>query len=164
MVHYAGYRRDSTPPTSRPRVGTAWAPTGRSPTATSRHYERVERELPVAGQNWPWGDPHSYPFSPHPVSGAALRLWRCASARHRDAGRPVGIVNGTFGNRPHCIYRGYCLQGCKVNAKASPYVTHLPDALAHGVEVRADSMAVRIALAARRAATASATCDEGSVE
>ena len=51
---------------------------------------------------------------------------------------PVGIVNGTFGNRPHCIYRGYCLQGCKVNAKASPYVTHLPDALEHGVEIRAE--------------------------
>jgi len=57
---------------------------------------------------------------------------------------PVGIVNGTFGNRPHCIYRGYCLQGCKVNAKASPYVTHLPDALAHGVEVRANCMALRV--------------------
>ena len=57
---------------------------------------------------------------------------------------PVGIVNGTFGNRPHCIYRGYCLQGCKVNAKASPYVTHLPDAIAHGVEIRADSMAVGV--------------------
>ena len=57
---------------------------------------------------------------------------------------PVGIVNGTFGNRPHCIYRGYCLQGCKVNAKASPYVTHLPDAIAHGVEIRADSMAVSV--------------------
>jgi choline dehydrogenase-like flavoprotein len=57
---------------------------------------------------------------------------------------PVGIVNGTFGNRPHCIYRGFCLQGCKVNAKASPYVTHLPDALAHGVEIRADSMAIRV--------------------
>jgi choline dehydrogenase-like flavoprotein len=57
---------------------------------------------------------------------------------------PVGIVNGTFGNRPHCIYRGYCLQGCKVNAKASPYVTHLPDALEHGVEIRADSMASRV--------------------
>jgi choline dehydrogenase-like flavoprotein len=59
---------------------------------------------------------------------------------------PVGIVNGTFGNRPHCIYRGYCLQGCKVNAKASPYVTHLPDALEHGVEIRPDSMAVRVEL------------------
>jgi len=47
---------------------------------------------------------------------------------------------GRFGNRPHCIYRGFCLQGCKVNAKASPLITHIPDALAHGAEVRADSM------------------------
>ena len=31
---------------------------------------------------------------------------------------PVAIPNGTFGHRPHCIYRGFCLQGCKVNAKA----------------------------------------------
>ena len=31
---------------------------------------------------------------------------------------PVSITNGVFGNRPHCIYRGFCLQGCKVNAKA----------------------------------------------
>jgi choline dehydrogenase-like flavoprotein len=57
---------------------------------------------------------------------------------------PVGITNGVFGNRPHCIYRGFCLQGCKVNAKASPYVTHLPDAIEHGVEVRADSHVTRI--------------------
>src|SRR5436305_14655031 len=57
---------------------------------------------------------------------------------------PVAITNGQFGNRPHCIYRGFCLQGCKVNAKASPYVTHLPDALAHGVEVRAGCMALRV--------------------
>ena len=51
---------------------------------------------------------------------------------------PVAITNGVFGNRPHCIYRGFCLQGCKVNAKASPLITHLPDAIEHGVEVRAD--------------------------
>jgi choline dehydrogenase-like flavoprotein len=57
---------------------------------------------------------------------------------------PVSITNGVFGNRPHCIYRGFCLQGCKVNAKASPLITHLPDAIEHGVEVRADSMAVRV--------------------
>ena len=52
---------------------------------------------------------------------------------------PVAITNGVFGNRPHCIYRGFCLQGCKVNAKASPLVTHVPDAIEHGVEIRADS-------------------------
>ena len=81
------------------------------------------------------------------MSGPAQLLWQGAI----DAGiemrvGPVGIVNGTFGNRPHCIYRGYCLQGCKVNAKASPYVTHLPDALEHGVEIRPESMAVRVEL------------------
>ena len=53
---------------------------------------------------------------------------------------PVAIANGRFGNRPHCIYRGFCLQGCKVNAKASPLITHVPDALAHGAEIRADCM------------------------
>jgi choline dehydrogenase-like flavoprotein len=50
----------------------------------------------------------------------------------------VAIPNGRFGNRPHCIYRGFCLQGCKVNAKASPLITHVPDALAHGAEIRAN--------------------------
>ncbi len=111
------------------------------------HYEQVELELPVAGQNWPWGDPHRYPFAPHPISGAAAKIWRGALKLGIEMRvGPVGIVNGTFGNRPHCIYRGYCLQGCKVNAKASPYVTHLPDALAHDVEIRANCMASRVEL------------------
>src|SRR5436190_1541696 len=108
-------------------------------------FERLERELPVAGQDWPWGDPHAYPHEPHPVCGAALKAWEGA----RNCGiemrvGPVSITNGSFGNRPHCIYRGFCLQGCKVNAKASPLITHVPDAIEHGVEVRADSMAVRV--------------------
>ena len=57
---------------------------------------------------------------------------------------PVAISNGRFGNRPHCIYRGFCLQGCKVNAKASPLITHIPDALVHGAEIRPETMATRI--------------------
>lgn len=148
MVHYAGYCPRFHPSDLRTfsldGVGADW------PIAYEdirRHYEVLEAELPVAGQNWPWGYPHRYPSSPHPISAAASKLWEGA----RNLGiemrvGPVGIVNGTFGNRPHCIYRGYCLQGCKVNAKASPYVTHLPDALAHGVEIRADCMASRIEL------------------
>ena len=134
------------PRTSRPSPATGSAPTGRSAYSELKpHYEELERELPVAGQDWPWGDPHRYPFSPHPISASAQVLWQGAIAQGIEMRvGPVGIVNGTFGNRPHCIYRGFCLQGCKVNAKASPYVTHLPDALAHGVEIRADSMAVRV--------------------
>jgi choline dehydrogenase-like flavoprotein len=146
MVHYAGYTPRFHPSDfhtyREDGVGADWPVTYED---LRPHYERVELELPVAGQDWPWGHPHRYPFSPHPVSGAAAKLQEAA----RESGiemrvGPVGIVNGAFGNRPHCIYRGYCLQGCKVNAKASPFVTHLPDALAHGVEVRAGAMALRV--------------------
>jgi choline dehydrogenase-like flavoprotein len=146
MVHYAGYCPRFHPSdfstATRDGVGADWPIEYRDLRA---HYEQVERELPVAGQHWPWGDPHDYPHAPHPISGSAARIWEGA----RQAGitmrvGPVGITNGVFGNRPHCIYRGYCLQGCKVNAKASPYVTHLPDALAHGVEIRANCFATHI--------------------
>jgi choline dehydrogenase-like flavoprotein len=148
MIHYAGYAPRFHPSDfevrSRDGVGADWPITYWD---LKRHYEQVELELPVSGQNWPWGDPHGYPFPPHPVSAAALAAWR--GALKLDIPMrvgPVGIVNGTFGNRPHCIYRGFCLEGCKVNAKASPLVTHLPDAIANGVEVRADSMACRVEL------------------
>jgi len=110
-----------------------------------KHYEAIERELPVAGQHWPWGEPHSYPHSPHPVSGMAARVWKGALRMGIEMRvGPVAITNGVMGNRPHCIYRGFCLQGCKVDAKASPLITHLPDAIEHGVEVRAESRAIRV--------------------
>ena len=146
MVHYAGYTPRFHPSDfetrSRDGVGADWPISYQD---LKSHYERVEAELPVAGQDWPWGDAHRYPHAAHPISGGADR----ARAGARAAGiemrvGPVAIPNGVFGNRPHCIYRGFCLQGCKVNAKASPLITHLPDAIAHGVEVRADSHAVRI--------------------
>ena len=100
----------------------------------------------MAGENWPWGDPHSLPAPP--ASGRRQR--RDLPARRRGHSGitakvgPVAIANGRFGNRPHCIYRGFCLQGCKVNAKASPLITHIPDALAHGAEIRADAMVTRV--------------------
>jgi choline dehydrogenase-like flavoprotein len=148
MVHYAGYCPRFHPSDfevrSRDGVGADW-PIGYAD--LRREYERLELELPVSGERWPWGDPHRYPHSPHPVAGGA-DLAREGARRCGIEMRvgPVGITNGTFGNRPHCIYRGFCLQGCKVNAKASPLVTHLPDAIEHGAEVRADSMAASIEL------------------
>jgi choline dehydrogenase-like flavoprotein len=146
MTHFAGYTPRFHPSDfevrSRDGVAFDW-PISYLDLRDS--FVRLERELPVAGQDWPWGDPHTYPHGPHPVAGAASVAWRGAR-RHGIEMRvgPVSITNGVFGNRPHCIYRGFCIQGCKVNAKASPLITHLPDAIEHGVEVRADSMAVRI--------------------
>ncbi len=146
MVHYAGYTPRFHPSDFATRtldgVGADWPI---SYDELRGHYARVEAELPVSGQHWPWGDPHSYPYAPHPISGGA----ELAVAGAQRAGiemrvGPVAIANGVFGNRPHCIYRGFCLQGCKVNAKGSPLITHLPDAIEHGVEVRAGAHALRI--------------------
>jgi choline dehydrogenase-like flavoprotein len=146
MTHFAGYVPRLHPSDFQVRsidgVAVDW-PISYAELRPS--FERIELELPVAGQDWPWGDPHGYPHGPHPIAGAAVVAW--AGARKRGIEMrvgPVSITNGRFGNRPHCIYRGFCLQGCKVNAKASPLITHLPDAIEHGVEVRPDSMVTRI--------------------
>jgi choline dehydrogenase-like flavoprotein len=146
MVHYAGYTPRLHPSDfetqTRDGVGADWP---LSYEDLRPYYADIEGELPVAGERWPWGDPHSYPYRPHPVGGNGEIFLRGADALGITAKvGPVAIVNGRFGNRPHCIYRGFCLQGCKVNAKASPLITHIPDALAHGAEVRADSMVTSI--------------------
>jgi choline dehydrogenase-like flavoprotein len=113
------------------------------------YYELLEREIPVAGPAWfPWGDPHGHPYGPHPLGGVGDILVRgCTRLGIRSvAGGPVGILSASHGDRPHCIYRGFCLQGCKVGAKASTLITHVPDAIVHGAEIRALSMASRITL------------------
>jgi choline dehydrogenase-like flavoprotein len=146
MVHYAGYVPRFHPSdfetNTRDGVGFDWPI---SYPELKPYYERCEHELPAAGEDWPWGDPHRYPNGPHPICGAAERAWHGARAAGIEMKvGPVAITNGVMGNRPHCIYRGFCLQGCKVNAKGSPLVTHIPDAIERGAEIRADSMAVRI--------------------
>ncbi len=146
MVHYAGYTPRFHPSDfatlRNDGVGADW-PLDYSD--LKPFYELLEQELPVAGQDWPWGDPHSYPHHPHPVGGNGEIFLRGAKAAGIEARvGPVAIPNGRFGNRPHCIYRGFCLQGCKVNAKASPLITHIPDALANGAEIRPDSMVTRV--------------------
>jgi choline dehydrogenase-like flavoprotein len=146
MVHYAGYVPRFHPSDfhtlSADGVGADW-PVEYADLAP--FYDDIENELPVAGEDWPWGEPHRYPHRPHPVSGNGETFLRGAYAAGIEAKvGPVAITNGRFGHRPHCIYRGFCLQGCKVNAKASPLITHIPDALAHGAEVRADSMVTSI--------------------
>jgi choline dehydrogenase-like flavoprotein len=148
MVHYAGYVPRFHPSDfatySNDGVGADWPI---SYWDLLPYYEAIEQELPVSGQSWPWGHPHEYPFQAQPLGGnGEIFLRGAAAAGIRARVGPVAIANGRFGHRPHCIYRGFCLQGCKVNAKASPLITHVPDALAHGAEVRSDSMVSGIRL------------------
>ncbi len=146
MIHYAGYTPRLHPSdfatSTNDGVGADW-PIDYAD--LKGYYADIEAELPVAGDSWPWGDPHTYPQRPHPVGGNGQIFQHGANKLGITAKvGPVAISNGRFGNRAHCIYRGFCLQGCKVNAKASPLITHIPDALAHGTEVRPDSMVTKV--------------------
>jgi choline dehydrogenase-like flavoprotein len=146
MVHFAGYTPRLHPSDfmtdTLDGVGADWPMRYED---LRSYYEALEGELPVAGERWPWGDPHPYPQAPHPVSGNG-ELFQRGAAKVGVETRvgPVAITNGRFGHRQHCIYRGFCLQGCKVNAKASPLVTHVPDAIDRGAEIRADAMVTQI--------------------
>ena len=117
------------------------------------YYELLEREIPVAGPAYfPWGDPHGYPYGPHPVGEIGNVLTRGCTKLGIPvvAGGPIAILSGSHGNRPHCIYRGYCIQGCKVGAKASTLITHVPEAIEYGAEIRDHSMAFRISMENKR--------------
>jgi choline dehydrogenase-like flavoprotein len=113
------------------------------------YYEQLELEMPVAGPAYyPWGHPHGYAYGPHPMGGVGNALIKGCSALNIPVsiGGPVAILSGSHGDRPHCIYRGFCIQGCKVGAKASTLITHVPNALESGAEIRDRSMVSRIEL------------------
>src|SRR5579875_682251 len=111
------------------------------------YYEQMEREYPVAGPSYfPWGQPHGYPYAPLQMGTAGQVLVRGCVALGIPVciGGPIAITSGSFGRRPHCIFRGFCLQGCKVGSKHSTLVSHIPDAIEHGAEIRARCMAFEI--------------------
>jgi choline dehydrogenase-like flavoprotein len=113
------------------------------------YYALLEQEMPVAGPAWfPWGKPHGHPYGPHPMGGVGDTLIKGCTALGIpvSAGGPVAILSASHGDRPHCIYRGFCIQGCKVGAKASTLVTHVPDGLACGAEIRDNCMVARISM------------------
>jgi len=115
------------------------------------YYELLEKEMPVSGPAYfPWGDPHGYPYGPHPPAGVGDVLIKGCSALgiRVSAGGPVAINAGSHGDRPHCIYRGFCIQGCKVGAKQSTLISHVPGAVRYGAEIRDNCMAARITMGA----------------
>ncbi len=113
------------------------------------YYVRMEHEYPVSGPAYyPWGKPHGYPYAPLEAGTAGQMLVQgCVKLGIPVvAGGPVAIPAGRMGKRPHCIMRGFCLLGCKVGAKSSIHITHSPDAIQQGAEIRTGCMAFDIPL------------------
>jgi choline dehydrogenase-like flavoprotein len=118
------------------------------------YYEQMEREYPVSGPaHYPWGKPHGYPYAPLEAGTAGQKLIEgCIKLGIPVvAGGPVAIPagavpNGRGGYRPHCIMRGFCLLGCKVGAKSSIHLSHIPEAIDRGAEIRTGSMAFEVTM------------------
>ena len=119
MVHYAGYtprfHPSDFPTRSNDGVGADW-PFGYG--ELRPYYAAIEAGTAGRRRALAVGRPARLPAPA--ASGRRQRRAvpaRSAQARHRGEAGPVAIANGRFGNRPHCIYRGFCLQGCKVTPR-----------------------------------------------
>lgn len=156
-VHYAGFCPRFHPSDFRVRtldgVAADWPLTYEE---LEPYYALMEREYPVSGPSpYPWGKPHDYPYAPLQAGTAGQKLVEgCLKLGIPVvAGGPVAIPAGRAGKRPHCIMRGFCLLGCKVGAKSSTLVSHIPDAVEHGAEIRTRCMAFEVPTDAEGQAT-----------
>ena len=106
-------------------------------------YEEVESFLGVSGPSlYPWDAARRYPTGPVPVNAPGQlmqRGFRALGLRASEA--PIAALSTAYsrpeyGDRPACVNRGFCHQGCRNGAKASMDVTYLPWAVRSGAEIR----------------------------
>jgi len=108
------------------------------------YYDEVESALQIAGPiNYPWQRRrHRFPQRQHPLNASANILVRgCSKLSIPVATAPVATLSAPHGERPPCVYRGFCNYGCSTNAKSSVLVTYIPRAIGAGAEVRPHAMA-----------------------
>lgn len=112
------------------------------------YYDKVEKEIAVSGpKHFPWGSFHGpYPYPERdPLSPNAFVFQKgCEQLGIRSVVTPLAILSAPFEDRPPCINRGFCNQGCMPNAKFSTLIVHIPKAVQAGAEVLGDCMVTQI--------------------
>jgi choline dehydrogenase-like flavoprotein len=73
---------------------------------------------------------------------------------------PHAIATTNVDGRSACMYYGFCVNGCKSDAKGGTHITHVPKAVAAGAEIRPGCFALRIESQGGRA-TGVAYLEEG---
>jgi choline dehydrogenase-like flavoprotein len=130
------------------------------------YYKRIEREVGISGLN---GDP-AFPGTAFPLPPVRLREWGHKIARaHDELGwhwwpGSNAIATKEYGRLGRFTERGTEMAGSLDRSKGTPDVTHWPDALAAGVQLRVRSSAVRIETNAQGRATGVVYRDAEGVE
>jgi choline dehydrogenase-like flavoprotein len=111
------------------------------------YYAKVENYLAVSGPlRFPWPPFHG-PY-PHPEIPWSARDYLIGEGMRKlgltPAKAPHAIISGYRQGRSPCMLYGFCVSGCKSDAKSSTLVTYIPDAVGAGAEIRDGCFAVRI--------------------
>lgn len=107
--------------------------------ALNPHWEQIEQRLQI----------HPQPDDQHNPNNAVL-VRGC-----KALGWSVEATRRNTGNR--CVNSGYCGFGCPTEGKNDMVVTYIPDAVAKGLQVYANTRVDRIELAGRKVAKVHAT-------
>jgi choline dehydrogenase-like flavoprotein len=130
-------------------------------------YERVERDFGVSGRA---GDPALPPGEGPPLAPVPLRpAGRALAGAHNDLGwhwwpGSNAIATGSYGNLKPCRQLGACCFACPAGAKGSTDLTHWPQALAAGAELRTGARVQTIETDAGGLATGAVYVDREGVE
>jgi choline dehydrogenase-like flavoprotein len=110
------------------------------------YYADVERTLPVSGPRrsaWPSGAPYPHGALPWSAKDYLIGAGMAKVGLHVEM-TPHAIATGPVDGRSACMYYGFCMDGCKSDAKGAMNVTYVPKAVAAGAEIRANCFAVRV--------------------
>jgi choline dehydrogenase-like flavoprotein len=112
------------------------------------YYDKCEKEIAVSGpRHFPWGEFHGpYPYPERDPLSPNAQIFRigCEKLGIRHVVAPLAILSAPFEDRPPCINRGFCNQGCMPNAKFSTLIVHIPKAVRAGAEVLPNCMATQV--------------------
>ncbi len=112
------------------------------------YYTEVEKEIGVSGPKYfPWGAFNGpYPLPERNPLNAVAEVFRigCERLGIKSSSAPVAILSVPHNDRPPCINRGFCNQGCIPNAKFSALITYARWAENSGADIRSECMATKV--------------------
>ena len=110
------------------------------------YYAEVERTLPVSGPRrsaYPSGAPYPHGELPWSAKDEVIARGFDALGLHVEM-TPHAIATGNLNGRSACMYYGFCMDGCKSDAKGGAHVSYVPAAVAAGAEIRPNCFATRV--------------------